>query len=175
MTALRFAWAILTWTVYQVVTLPLDIAGLFLVPIAIWRGQTITSPVTGKQIFTAPTWMWLYGNDQEGYDAPLTYTLHPYLPDFLRRYCWAALRNRVNNLRFIKCIHPPPNPLRIKFVRGWNWWLCWQGPLYGFRYNKRNGAAVKIGWRYDPDDIHGIRYDDWRKYGCGFTFRLNVR
>jgi hypothetical protein len=173
-TALRFIWAFFTFAVYQVLMIPLNLLGFIVVPFAIWFGRVQPS-VFGTPIFSAPRALWLWGNQQEGYDSDFAKALYPGWSTFWRRYSWAAWRNKTNNVRFVKFFHPPPDPKRIQFKVRKRWILCWQGPFYRFEYTWPSGALTTIGWRYKPSDIGGLAEDDWRRFGCGFGARPYIR
>ena len=99
---IRALWAILTTTVYWVAMIPLYLAGFVLVPFAIWFGVSRASRITGQRIFTAPDWLAVFGNEQDGFDPEWAIqTIYKGWPTFWRRYSWAAWRNKVRNLSFV--------------------------------------------------------------------------
>ena len=84
-------------------------------------------------IFTAPDWLFLFGNEQEGQD-PFWYQMkHPKWPKWLRAFVFCAWRNKLRNLPFVSCLswlHKPVGELRVYHaaflgsvftirVRGW--------------------------------------------------------
>jgi hypothetical protein len=123
------------------------------------------------EILTAPKWLHILGNEQEGYDSPFAKSLHPTWKPFIRRFVWAAWRNKTSNVRFILWLHPAPEPERIGFIQGRNWWICWQGWAHNWQW-VRSKSWTEIGWRYEPKDAQGVAETDWRQYGCGVAFRL---
>jgi hypothetical protein len=170
--ALRWTWCILTSTAYQVLTLPLDILGAVVVPFAILFGHNQPDITGTKTIYSAPKWLWLWGNQQDGYDPEWAVnTIYKGWPVFLRRYSWAAWRNKSSNKRFILWLHPAPEPERIGFIQGRNWWICWQGWAHNWQWVRKK-SWTEIGWRYEPKDAQGVAETDWRQYGCGVAFRL---
>ncbi|MCC7462084.1 MAG: hypothetical protein IT480_06425 [Gammaproteobacteria bacterium] len=171
MTALRFCWAVLTWIAYEVVFLPLVLLGPFVVPVAIRYRVWRTSAITGRLIATAPRALHLWGNEEDGYapdsygDARRTWSL------WRRMFTWAAIRNPVGNLRFVRALHPPPQPWRIRILRGRYWVLIWQGAFY--RLELSHGRWwLGIGWKYRESDATAVAPDDWRRFGVGFGLRL---
>ncbi len=174
MTIMRFAWAIFTWVLYLVfVSLLPSALGFVLVPFAILFGVRRESRIApGRMIFTAPDWLGWWGNEQDGYDPEWAVTtIYKDWPTFLRRYSWAAWRNKASNVRFITWLHPPPDPERIAFIQHATWSLCWQGWLCHWEWHRAKGWT-EIGWRYEPKDKQGVAADDWRRHGCGFAARL---
>lgn len=168
-TGLLFAWAILTWIAYSILTLPLNVLGLLLIPFCIWFGHTETSYITNVPIFTAPRALWLWGDDEDGYDPVVWQQANPTWGCFKRMYVWGALRNSVNNLRFVKWLNPPPVPAKIKSIVTPTWWLCGQGILFGWQYTGQD-YIYSAGWKYNPSDALDIKIG-WRKYGVGFGLR----
>lgn len=131
---IRAIWALLTGLAYLLATIPLTVAGFVLVPFAIWFGVERPSRITGRPIFTAPDWLGIYGNEQDGFDpAWAVETIYKGWPTFWRRYSWAAWRNAIRNLCFVDSLaflHRPKGELvtrerkmgavtfRIRY-RGW--------------------------------------------------------
>lgn len=170
--SLRFMWAALTLLLRLLVSLIFNLSGLFLVPVAIATHQTELSRTWPRhRITNAPKFLWFWGNDEDGYDPEWYARAHPTWNRFVRRYMWAAVRNPANNLRFIKSLHPPPDPTRIRFAKGERWLLCWQGLLYRFTYTGPK-REYSIGWKYRPDDARGVDPMDHRLFGTGFGVRI---
>lgn len=171
---LRLIWWFATALTYNAVSiLLLQTLGYVLVPLAILFRQQQTSYVTGEPIVNAPGWLWLYGNDEDGLDPPWYQTANPTWSPWLRMWVWAAWRNPVNNLRFIKSLHPPPRVGGVKLITFgpckmlYQDWACnllipidrWF-PSYQWYY---------IGWKYWLYDLEVTDYSgDWRRFGCGF-------
>lgn len=173
---LRIAWAAISIAAFWLlVCLPLTIIGFFVTPIGIALRRVIPSPITGLPIEVPPAFLFLWGNNQEGY-SPVWYAEYrPKWPAWLRRYEWAAWRNSCNNLRFVKALHPPPDPARICFsyLRP-NLLLIWQGAFHRIIWTRPNGTLL-AGWKYDVSDAVGVRENDWRRYGVGFGIRWRRR
>jgi len=167
----RFLWAIVSILAYELLTLPLTILGFVVVPVAIYRGRWQISPINGRTIYTAPRWLWLWGNDEDGYDPQWYREANPTWGPLRRMYTWAALRNSVNNLRFVKLLNPPPVPSRVKFAAiNHNATLVWQGAFSRIIWTTRT-HWYGAGWKYDPGDANGVSDTDWRRFGVGFGIR----
>lgn len=114
-------WAfILAWNIVS------TIVGIPVVAIIVWCGLTIgaDSKSDGRRIITAPRWLWIFGNDYDGYlgdkrewwndnaDAQVFFGLFPFLRKYfpsipvlksgnrVSQWWWGAIRNPVNNDRF---------------------------------------------------------------------------
>lgn len=134
--------------------LPLFILGWATVPIAYVFRRTMISPYTGKRIVNAPRWLWIWGNDEDGI-LPRDdhfYTIEKRAlgwSDFHIAYRWAAERNNVDNLKYVRYINPP-NPIpqfpSVKLYSGRRLFVArWKGYVYMvLGTNTRN---YYIGWR----------------------------
>lgn len=157
MIALRVIWLLIVGTLYNLVLwLPLFLLGLVLMPVACLCGHNMVSPITKKEIFNAPWWLWIWGNDEDGI-LPRYY--HPFTVEkdklgwssFRITYVWAALRNSVDNLKYVPWINPPVLPVYIikvapkQFHINSTWsFIWWKG--YGcltFRFYN----WYRFGWR----------------------------
>lgn len=172
--ALRIIWAWLTFIVYNAMTLVLQIIGFVFVPVAIWLSVEEVSPVTGRTIRNAPKWLWLWGNDEDGYDPLWWIIARKEWRPFRRMWIWAAFRNPVNNLRFIKCIHPPPIKGKVTVIVRYHAWGRWELVYQGWAcrmnfYAKR--WEFRIGWKYETWDV-AVACKDWRRFGVGFGTRF---
>jgi hypothetical protein len=119
----RLLWCVATATAYKLTTLPLTVAGFFVVPFVIWRAEWHTSPLTGERIFGVPSGpLFLWSNAQDGLDPPWAVeSIYKGWPTFWRRYSWAAWRNSIRNLPFVpwlSWLHLPKGELR---VTEWTW------------------------------------------------------
>jgi hypothetical protein len=150
----RAAWAVVAATLYKLAFAPVAIAGFVLVPLAIWFGVTRPSRLTGRLIFTAPDWLSLYGNEQDGYDPEWAVTtIYKGWPTFWRRYAWAAWRNKVRNLPFVPSLawlHEPPTRAtfdvrNVLGVRVEIWRAGWMCELKA----SRSGWFLDVGPRLD--------------------------
>lgn len=160
---------------YLICWVPLWILGVIAVPIAIYYGITQVSRINGQTIFNAPRMLWLWGNDEDGYDSDAVKKILPeFKSQWLRMLWWGAIRNPVNNLRFIKCLHPPQRADKIQWKHYGSFTLVWQGVFSRLIWNESNqksGASpyFTFGWKYDPErrDATG-----WKVYGQGFGIRF---
>ncbi len=166
---LRFAFAVVQFLVIWLFFLPLTVLGFFLVPLAILFRRSEVSPITGALIVNAPSWLWLWGNDQEGL-LPEWYRIYrPTWPWWFRAWEWAAWRNSANNLRFVRPWNPPLVPENVEKLDSEWLTVMWDGWRHrAIVYTDK--AVFLFGWKLDvtywPDEA-----TDWRKYGVGFGFR----
>lgn len=169
MVTLRFWWILISSVVIQIlVFVLLTIPGLVLTIPAIYFSRPMWSPYTGRLIITAPPWLWLFGNDEDGFDPSWYEEYRPTWPRWFRMWEWAAVRNSVNNLRFVSWFSPPLDPTMTKVATYRNSWIVWQG------WRGRiitPGYKWTIGFKYEPTDPMGILTRDIRKHGVGFGFR----
>lgn len=170
---LRFVWAGLTLPLRALIDLLVfQAVGLVLVPLAIATGRKEISRTFPKHvIYNAPKLLWLWGNDEDGYDPEWYAERQAHWSRFKRRYVWAAIRNPTNNLRFIRRLHPAPRADKVRAVRGDNWYLCWQGPFSRFVFTGKK-REYSIGWKYRPDDVLGVDPMDHRLFGTGFGVKV---
>ena len=172
--AIRMLWALATFIVYNAITLVLQVIGFVLVPVAIWLSIEEVSFITGRTIRNAPRWLWLWGNDEDGYDPLWWIIARKDWKPFRRMWVWAAFRNPVNNLRFIKALHPPPVVGKIKQEEWHPSWgtiqLVWQGLFCRLNIYTENWE-LRMGWKYEVWDIV-TPCKDWRRFGVGFGTRF---
>lgn len=176
----RFLISIPMWVVFELCTWVLVFFGLLIVPVAIMFRQVIPSPIDGRPITTAPDWLWLWGNDEEGYcsqfakdNGPPAWVAKLITSPSFSMWWWAAIRNTVDNLRFVRWLCPPPDKNRIQFLQGAWWALTWQGWLHHLTVIKF-GYEFTVGWKYYPSDkaVTNEAAYGWRRFGCGFALRL---
>lgn len=172
---LRVSWCAFSFILCLIAkSVTIDFLGFLLVPFGIWFGSVKTSSTTGVTAFNPPKLLWLWGNDEEGYDAPKSYELYPNTSNFKRRYRWAALRNRSDNLQFT-WFCPPPVPGRvgvIKFPNGG--FVAWQGWRHYVWSPVKIGkiTEVSFGWNYYPTDNTDPEKIGIRKFGCAFGGKI---
>lgn len=173
MIPLRLLLLLVETAVWWSINLPLFLLGLVLVPFAIWFRVVQRGPITDRLIANAPRWLWLWGNDEDGLAADWYDQQHQDWSPFRVMYTWSALRNSVNNLRFVPVLSPKLNPAQI------GWWhsksgnviVCWQGwyvgietPWFHHGYNVQPEDGLHPGW---------IPATDFRWRGIGFRTGLN--
>lgn len=164
--AWRAPLAVASTIVYWATTLPLDIIGAAVaVPLAILFGKEQPDITGTKTIYSAPKWLWLWGNQQDGYDPEwAVQTIYKGWSKFRRRYSWAAWRNRTSNLRFLG-LFKPTKP--IQEIRGKTWHVQWSGWLTEWFWDHPSKSKfTKFGARLGPE---------WTKEGTNFAFRLYAR
>jgi len=166
----RLTYSIPLWLAYNLVTLVLQVAGFALVPLAIIFRVRAVSLITLQPITTAPRLLWLFGNDEDGYE-PAWYTAQtPTWPWWWRQWVWAAYRNPVNNLRFIRWLHPPPQVGELHYRVYGRFTFLWQGWATRMVWISPKGRWLTVGWKYWIDDAT-YPCTDWRRFGVGFGTR----
>lgn len=175
-------WCVVSALVYYIVLLPLTLAGFFLVPIAFifaeWRESRI---YPGRHILAAPDWLFIYGNEQDGfipepshipaYYAEWRFRFARWLPDgvrtFILAYLWAAWRNKVSNIRFLGWPKIRSGDELEVVAGGSNWYIIRSGWLMLWLWARPESRTfTQAGARIDKA---------WSKFGVNFTIRLNGR
>lgn len=148
---IRAVAAVVLALLYWLATIPLAMLGFVVVPFAIWFGVTRPSRLTGRPIFTAPDWLAIWGNEQDGFDPEWAVaTIYKGWPTFWRRYSWAAWRNKVRNLSFVPWLgflHRRANASEVHereilagrwriTVRWQSWWMNELQYIRGYRFGK---------------------------------------
>lgn len=169
MAAVRIIWCLLFAAVHEAVFyLTLFPLGLLLSPVSILLARPQVSQITCLRILNAPRWLWLFGNDEDGFDPEWYRKAHPTWPRFWRMLVWSAWRNPVNNLRFCEWLYAPPVLGRVQIKQIHGWLLLWQG----WRCRIVSPAwRLTIGFKYQPEDAL-YACQDWRMFGCGFGVRF---
>jgi hypothetical protein len=172
---LLWTWCVAFTVIYKLLTFVLlTVPGYALTALAIRKSVFRPSRITPSlMIVTAPRWLHLWGNEQEGYDAPKSFELWPKASTFKRRWLWAARRNPVGNLRFtMRWLHQP-----LRIPRVWacssnlSWYIMGQGWRLGWFWDRpAKRSFTKIGFRYGPQPIPDGQ-DDWRQFGTGLAWR----
>lgn len=178
----------------------LALIGLPLIALLLWTGQYHTRPsqvYAGRKVtaFKSPLF-WLWGNEEDGVLGPEWYAAaHPKWGPKFRGWMWSAIRNPVNNDRFIAPIGVRIDPTRVRSVGNckaspqddeaaegvmrFRWSYTVQGAYSGLwvRYPLNNGKYInfRIGWKLLPKDKEGVPDYDYRKPGCGFGLQLQLR
>jgi hypothetical protein len=186
------------WTVWPhiVISIPiwllvLAIHLLFILiglPLIAWQSGYPTVDENKRLQFRA-RWMWLYGNREDGIDGRgggdpeqawwMERTKGVTLRE--RIFEWSALRNPVNNLRYIPVICPKFRPKWIRAVGTgdeppdgqFGWAFVWQGPYSGL-YIKTPRIWFWIGWKFKPSDMKGIPETDTRLPRCDFAAQFHI-
>jgi hypothetical protein len=170
----RMIYSPFLWAAVLTAFIPLQILGLIAVPLAWATRCRVSSRVDiNRRIWTSRVpWLWLWCNDEDGLLPPAGHpAMHPTWPDWLNAFRWGALRNTVNNARFVKWFSPPIEADKIRFVEGDEWEFVWQGWRTRFEWSNDN-YWFACGWKVDVMDAYGVSPTDWRLHGMGFGVRL---
>jgi len=151
--------AVVQWVVLIAIRLPLTLLGLVVVPIALAVGTTTegkgdTGPRPFTKYSTDKDWwweglhrvFWIWSNDRDGARGDKRgwwYDRAGY--SFWSKYQWLALRNPVNNMRFVRGISVNMYEAEVELLAGqpvvddhddgnlFGWqWLCAQGPIFKY-------------------------------------------
>lgn len=141
----RLIYFVPIWALFLIFRTLLILLGWILIPIAALAeayDATPTSDGNGNPGFNYHfTWrfMWLWDNAEDGI-ANSTYWQAPNM--FLQIMYWNAIRNPVNNLRFLKYASVKYDVLKLEWIGSYgssaesagfydkpypHWFLCWQG------------------------------------------------
>lgn len=165
---IRFLFSAVTWLLYLIPWIILTLLGFIVLPIGWWFGRWRASPIVpGRMIFSPPAWLWLWGNDEEGY-CPVDYaSAHADWSAFKVAYTWATIRNPVDNLRFVTWLCQPQRADAVRWATRGAWTLVWQGWRARLIYTGTK-RSLWLGWHYYPaaKDAEG-----WMAHGCGFTIK----
>lgn len=188
--ALRVVLSILIWLLYALARFFL----LYLPGLALcwWQSKSIeTRPsqyFPGRKLPQFKSrWMWLYGNEEDGVDglrggdpAQSKWATESAGWSVRKRiWRWSALRNPLNNLRYVPLMTPKFHPDRIHFVgldhemqdgEG-GWFFIWQGLYSAFRFETKT-HRLWIGWCFKPQDTRGIPDNDTRLPRADFKAQL---
>jgi hypothetical protein len=126
--------------------------------------------------------MWVYGNEEDGIDGlrggdeAQSWWAAKTSGDSARRriFKWSALRNCVNNLRYVPVLSPRFHPDLISYVGNDASFYIWQG-AYSRLVLSLTNTVLSIGWKFRPEDEHGIHADDTRLPRCDFGARRQKR
>ena len=201
----RLIYGVPSWLLFEILHIPLILIGWVLIPIAAvckaWRRAE--SERDGRQI-SVWSWpfMWLWSNDEDGVIAGEQYK--DFKNDILQAIYWTALRNPVNNLRFVKYVSVKIDPTIVGFRGtfgkndieiGWavppdfkeqvmkydtkvpHWFFAWQGFYTNWYWQFMFRGKLKrfwIGWKIYPTDIFGLAPTSYRKNGAGFAVQFKT-
>jgi hypothetical protein len=117
----------------QLASLILTIIGLPICALCAYAlpTRTTASRVTGNPIVSFPKWAWLWSNDEDGVYPTWYAKLNPAWSKARTIFTWSALRNPVNNLRYVPGVSKKGRPLwRYTAVIGGKHLYCqcgWNG------------------------------------------------
>lgn len=122
---------ILLFILVQAVALVLTIIG---VPICalyayVLPNRVAKSPITRLEMLTFPAWAWVWSNDEDGIYPTWYHRVNPTWSYGRTIFVWTALRNPVNNFRFVRGVSKIGRPL---------WRKTWGA--------KPGGFYVQAGW-----------------------------
>ena len=153
----------------------LDVIGLVVVAIALPFRVKGYSGSDGREISNLPKWAWLFGNDYDGLlgdrrgwwaeNTPFGWPVD----SFMAMWWWAAVRNPVNNMRFVKLWQAPVKGSTITYVgdytvrdhpgeAGWQFVTTENGGKhwYGFylvhQWSDTRAFVIRLGFKVQPDD-----------------------
>jgi hypothetical protein len=112
---------VLLFVLIQLVNIPLMLAG---VPIC-----AVLAAIQPESSTHYPKWAWIWDNEIDGVYGPE----NPHTA--WQAFYWTALRNPVNNLRFVPGVSKPGRPL---WYRTWVW--------FGRQFYAKAGWANVTGW-----------------------------
>jgi len=187
---LRFAFVSLpSWSVMLIIRLPLYLVGILLVA---WQSKQVE--VRPSRYFPnrrllqfRARWMFIFGNEEDGVDGlrggdPAQTWWAEKTEDCSTRgriFMWSALRNPVNNIRYVSVLNPRFNPQKIRYIgtdhepvageRGW--FFIWQGLYSAFRL-ETGRRRVWVGWKLRPEDTLGIDPTDTRRPLADFALQF---
>ena len=117
----------------QFVSLILTVCGIPICAVLAWGKFSKENRITG--LWHWPRWAWLWDNDEDGVYPHWYVVLNPQWSVARVEFMWTALRNSVNNLRFVPGVSKPGRPL---FYRTWT--------ARGRQFYAKAGWAAKTGW-----------------------------
>ena len=178
------------WVLYYlVIELPLTVLGIPIVyklakdkawyarPSKFYPGKTILA--------WKPSWAWLWGNEEDGVTgAQWWHDKNPTWSETKLAFQWSALRNSVNNLRYVPGLRCIVNPSKVKVSRLGKAYIARQGVYAGLTYDGTTlgddspgtkGIWFHIGWKIFDTDVGTetrLPMTDMRYPGAGFGLRL---
>jgi hypothetical protein len=85
------------------------------------------SRTTGLPIMSFPKWAWVWSNDEDGVYPPWYHRVNPSWSYSRTIFVWTALRNPVNNLRYVPGVSKVGRPLWRKEFGKWYAQAGWNG------------------------------------------------
>ncbi|MCS4310266.1 hypothetical protein M2397_000541 [Pseudomonas sp. BIGb0381] len=172
---LNVAKAIFQWVFLLACNIVTDLIGLFIVAIAIPFRVDDFSKSDGRPIVNLPRWAWLFGNDYDGLQGDRRGWWAENTPfgwkvdSFMAMWWWAAVRNPVNNMRFVKLWQAPikgstvthigdytvrdhPGEAGWQFVTTENGGKHWYGFYLVHQWSDTRAFVIRLGFKVQPDD-----------------------
>jgi hypothetical protein len=187
----RIPLSVLLWLARIAIFLPLALLGLlpsYVLAHADWCEPRHSAHFNRTVLQWRTIWLfWPWSNSEDGVDglrggdpaqqwwADKTRGMSP----AKRIWLWAAVRNPVDNLRFVPLLNPRIDPARIRFIgmdhepaKGeGGWYFAWQGLYSCIRFETKTWR-LWVGWKFKPEDRLGLRGDDPRSIRCDFALQL---
>lgn len=183
---------VIMWVLDFIIGIPMYLLGLVVIPIALsnhWVAARESKVYKGKiDIQWTPRWMFPWSNEEDGVFGSTKYITEAYKKGWhanTAAFVWSALRNPVNNLRYVKPfgvkidrarVHyfgnaefSPYDDAQLSLKRSVLWSYTWQG-LYA-------GLWVRIPMDWKPS----FKCDAWWKVWTYRVFRefgifhINIR
>lgn len=184
--------ALAQWAALIVVRAILILAGLLVVAVAVPFRVPVASLSDGRPIINLPRWAWLWGNDfdgllgdKRGWWADNTPFGWP-VDSFAAMWWWAAIRNPVNNLRFVPGLNCPVADCMISHagqyvvedkpgMGGWQFVAArrldgvsrWYGFYLVREWSPRRALVIRIGYKIKPSHV------GTGEPAKGVTFKIN--
>lgn len=141
-----------------------------------------------------PRWAWPWSNDEDGVLGDGAFSAaNRELPAWQRAFIWSALRNPVNNLRFVFPFGIRINPDSIRFMgnsldvatdladgklKRILWSYVWQGIFAGFdlviRLPRKHALHIRGGYKLMGRDKFGVPAEDYRSVSCGTAAQIQI-
>ncbi len=175
--------AILLWILlFFFIRLPLILLGFIVVPIAY--------PFRTDNKF--PKWAWIYDNDEDGIYGAAWFNKGVY--DFKTCYKWSAIRNPVNNMRFVSLFTVNHNRMSSYTSKGyrsvpspklsrelgkaiWHYTIVKQKYFWYFSFwyikakSDNKHFRIRLGWKCHPLWVLNEPHNKIKQYS-GITFQL---
>lgn len=180
------------WTLFILVRTALMLVGHVLIPVAVlFKAYEVRpSKFYDKQILSW-TWkiMYLWGNEEDGIGGSPNYPFNGEMWSLNRKiWTWSAVRNPVNNLRFVPILSFKLNPEKIKWYGNQlnlhlhntteHYYFAHQGAYSCLliMYRSKSGELKRfwLGWKIRPSaKINGV--SPYQVPGVGFSTQITTR
>lgn len=194
----RLCYAIPTWILYILIWIPLVLLGHLIIPVLLVIGEYKRKDSNHwpwldwsnryNQAYQGfPALFWLWANEGDGLYPPEYAKKYPDWSFFRLAWTWAAVRNPVNNLRFVPLLSCKIDSWRVHWIgnikggtpefydeKTYTYsFFAWCGiySCYRKQYRNKKGQMMEfwIGWKIWPSDFYGV--SAFRKNGAGFAMQ----
>ena len=189
----RLIYGVPIWVLASPIKLVVIVLGFITVPIVVLAGAYEMTEVRPEGHPKYPdgdkynfTWKWMqpWDNFEDGIAC---LNKNPYPDNMFMRICyWSCWRNPANGLRTTPVYSFRVDPKKVNFVgslpvnqylkykgRFPHWYFCWHGPytcfFWQFKLGEDHMRRLWIGWKLIPQDINGVKEDNYRYLGVAFT------